>query len=124
MSNRIIPYRTDLKNLARTLRKNMTLAEVLLWEKVRGKNLGYQFHRQVPMDNFIVDFFCHELMLAIEIDGSSHDHPEVSISDRKRQEKLESYGIHFLRFDDHEIKSDIDSVLQTIENWIALHESS
>ena len=57
-------------------------------------------------------------MLAIEVDGSSHDHPEVSISDQDRQQKLELYGVQFLRFENDEIKKDIDSVIQVIENWI------
>jgi len=49
------------------------LLEVLLWNQIKGKAFGYEFHRQVPVDEFIVDFYCHELMLAIEIDGNSHD---------------------------------------------------
>lgn len=62
-----------LKQLARELRKNSTLSEVLLWDELNKKKLGFEFHRQVPIKNYIVDFFCHELMLAIEVDGSSHD---------------------------------------------------
>jgi len=73
MKNKIIPYNPKLKELARELRKNSTLSEVLLWLKIKGKVMGVEFHRQVPIDNFIVDFYCHELMLAIEIEGSSHD---------------------------------------------------
>ena len=73
MKNKIIPYNPKLKELARELRKNSTLSEVLLWIKIKGKAMGVEFHRQVPIDNFIVDFYCHELMLTIEIDGSSHD---------------------------------------------------
>jgi very-short-patch-repair endonuclease len=72
--NTFIPYNPKLKILARQLRNNSTLSKVLLWNKIRGKALGYEFHRQVPIDEFIVDFFCHELLLAIEIDGSSHDY--------------------------------------------------
>lgn len=98
----------------------MTHAEVLLWQKIRRKSLGYQFHRQVPMLEFVVDFYCHELKLAIEVDGGLHDHPEVSVNDLERQKQIESYDIHFLRFDNKEIKRDIDSVLQEIENWIKL----
>ncbi|MCB0506202.1 MAG: DUF559 domain-containing protein, partial [Cyclobacteriaceae bacterium] len=67
MKNRIIPYRKDLKEKARDLRKHSTLAEVLLWQEIKGKRIkGYQFHRQVPMLDYIVDFYCHELALAIE----------------------------------------------------------
>jgi very-short-patch-repair endonuclease len=98
--NKLHPYNPELKLLARKLRKNMTLGEILLWQEIRDKKLVYQFHRQVPLYKYIVDFFCHELQLAIEIDGSSHDHPEVSVNDLTRQEELESYGIQFLRFEE------------------------
>ena len=96
----------------------MTHAEVLLWQKVRRKRLGFQFHRQVPMLAYIVDFYCHELLLAIEVDGGAHKHSEISINDLERQKQIESYGVHFLRFDNKEIKQDINSVLQEIEDWI------
>ena len=119
--NRIIPYNPELKKLARELRKNMTHAEVLLWQKIRKKSLGFQFHRQVPMLEYIVDFYCHELLLVIEVDGGVHKHPEVSINDLERQKQIESYGIHFLRFDNKEIKHDISSVLESIDNWIKLN---
>jgi very-short-patch-repair endonuclease len=97
----IIPYNPKLKELARKLRKSSTLSEILLWQHLKGKQmLGYDFHRQKPIDNYIVDFFCNELMLAIEIDGGSHDFEEVYVGDIARQQKLESLGIHFLRFND------------------------
>ena len=116
--NKIIPYKPELKDLARKLRKNMTYAEVLLWNKIRRKSMGYQFHRQVPMLNYIVDFYCHELMLAIEVDGGIHDHPEVSVSDLNRQQELENHDIQFLRVENKDIKQDINSVVQEIYHWI------
>lgn len=120
--NKIIPYDSKLKPVARTLRKNMTLAEVILWNKLRRKQLGYKFHRQTPLVHYVVDFYCHELKLAIEVDGGTHNHPEVSANDLKRQQKIESFGVAFLRFENKEVKKDIDAVLQTIENWIKLNE--
>ncbi len=80
MKNRIIPYNPKLKSLARQLRKNSTLAEVLMWKNIKQKALGVQFHRQVPMLNYIVDFYCHEISLVIEIDGSSHDFNYFNVS--------------------------------------------
>lgn len=74
MSNKIIPYKPELKFFARQLRKNSTLSEVLLWNKIRKRALGVQFHRQVPMLDYIVDFYCHEIGLAIEVDGKIHEH--------------------------------------------------
>ena len=77
---------------------------------------GYDFHRQKPLGEFIVDFFCNELILAIEIDGDSHYGNEER--DLTRQNKLEQFGITFLRFDDLDVKFQIDKVLKSIEEWI------
>jgi len=69
-----IYYHPELKPLARRLRKEGTLAEVLLWEQLQGRKVkGYQFTRQKPIGNYIVDFYCSRLRLAIEADGISHD---------------------------------------------------
>lgn len=93
MRNKIIPYNPKLKEYARYLRKNSTISEVLLWKKIKNKSLGVEFHRQVPILEFIVDFYCHELFLAIEIDGGSHLFKyEYDIS---RQGKLEDQGVTF-----------------------------
>lgn len=116
---KIIPYNPKLKVLASKLRKNMTLSEVLLWNELKQKKMmGYDFDRQKPLDNFIMDFFCKDLLLAIEIDGDSHDHEETFTADQIRQQKLEAYGVQFLRFDDIEVKKDMKNVLRTIEIWI------
>ncbi len=100
--------------LARKLRKNMTMSEVLLWQEIRRKRLGVEFHRQVPIDNYIVDFYCHELFLAIEVDGISHVFDEVQVNDITRQEKLESLGVHFIRFDDLEAKRNMKEVVRQL----------
>lgn len=69
----IIPYNPKLKELARQLRNNSTRSEIILWQHLKGKQMmGYDFHRQKPIDNFILDFFCYELMLGIELDGYTH----------------------------------------------------
>ena len=116
---KIIPYNPRLVPLAKNLRKNMTLSEVLLWQELKGKQmLGYDFDRQRPIDEFIVDFYCKELQLAIEIDGESHTHEEASVKDKKRQRRLEELGVRFLRFDDLEVKRDMKCVLNMIYNWI------
>jgi very-short-patch-repair endonuclease len=92
--NKIIPYNPKLKEYARQLRKNSTLAEVLLWQKIQKRMFGVQFHRQVPLLNYIVDFYCHELQLAIEIVGNTHDFKYEY--DEKRQGELEKKGVRFL----------------------------
>ena len=97
----------------------MTLSEVLLWQKLNKKQmLGFDFDRQKPIDNYIVDFYCKDLQLAIEIDGESHDYEEASVNDQIRQSKLESLGVHFLRFDDLEVKKEMKYVLNHIYQWI------
>ncbi len=123
MKRRFVPYTANLKPLARKLRKGGTLSEVLLWKVLRARQMkGYQFHRQRPIDNYIVDFYCHELNLAIEIDGHSHDYRVKE--DLKRQKELENFGIHFLRFEDITVKKDIKNVIIAIENWIEEFEKT
>ena len=120
MKRKIIPYDHNLKQLARNLRNNSTLAEVLLWRELKGKQIrGYDFHRQKPIDKFIVDFYCCDLSLAIEIDGTSHD--EKIIQDEERQLKLESLGVTFLRFTDRDVKTNLHGVVMAIEDWIDAH---
>ena len=97
----------------------MTLSEVLLWQELQGKKvMGYDFDRQRPINNYIVDFYCKKLQLAIEIDGDSHGYQEVMYNDEKRQNKLESLGVKFLRFDDMDIKTNLSDVIEEIEQWI------
>ncbi len=79
---------------------------------------GYDFHRQKPIDNFILDFFCHELMLGIELDGITHSFEEVELKDQKKELKLNELGIYILRFKDEEVYNNIENVLKIIENYI------
>ena len=120
---KIIPYNPKLKQLARDLRNNSTKSEIILWTYLKGKQMkGYDFHRQKPLGNYIVDFFCNELSLAIEIDGESHYGNEEK--DAKRQKEIEKYGIRFLRFEDNDIFYKLDGVLRTIESWIEDNSST
>ena len=84
---KIIPYNKNLKALARKLRKDMTFVEVLLLNELKDDKLwGFDFDRQRCIDNYIVDFYCKELMLAIEVDGISHNYEEVFVKDTVRQQ--------------------------------------
>lgn len=116
MPNKIIPYRPELRDFARSLRKNSTLSEVILWQNIKRRALGVQFHRQVPMLDYIVDFYCHEIGLVIEIDGSSHDYK--FLYDAKRQGRLEKEGVYFIRFTDEEVKKELVSVLLALEEKV------
>lgn len=120
MRHAFIPYNPVLKERARTLRKNMTPAEVLLWTKLKGKQMcGYDFDRQRPLDEYIVDFYCKELDLAIEVDGWSH--ALKGERDVARQKGLESLGVQFLRFTEQEVMVGLQSVADQIEMWIRQH---
>jgi len=121
MKRNFLKYNPSLKEKARELRNNSTNTEILLWKYLKDKQLcGLDFHRQKPIDEFIVDFFCPELMLAIEIDGLSHIGKEEY--DMERQSKLEKLGVRFLRFKDEDVFYNCDFVMREIEKWIAVNK--
>ena len=88
ISREFLPYKPQLTLVARMLRKNMTDSEIFLWNELKNKQLlGYDFRRQRPIDEFIVDFFCPRLSLVVEIDGDSHEGKLEK--DSKRQSEIE-----------------------------------
>jgi very-short-patch-repair endonuclease len=117
--SKIIPYNKNLKHLARKLRKDMTFGEVLLWNELKDdKFWGFDFDRQRCIDKYIVDFYCKELMLAIEVDGISHNNEEAFLKDEIRQNKLEDLGVKFIRFSEGEMKYDMQNVIRALEGKI------
>jgi very-short-patch-repair endonuclease len=120
-----LPYNTDLKEFSRLLRKNSTRGEILLWMQLRaGKMMGYQFNRQKPLDEYIVDFYCRRLHLVIEIDGTYHFFPEQRMKDEDRQKILEQLDLNFLRFTERQVKEDMEEVLIEIEHYIRQFEKA
>ncbi|MCG2462983.1 DUF559 domain-containing protein [Flavobacteriaceae bacterium F89] len=115
---KIIPYDPNLVAFAKSLRNNMTLGEVALWREIKDKKLNVRFSRQIPIDHFIVDFYCKDLRLAIEIDGSVHFAEGHQEKDRYRQNRLESLGVRFIRFSDLDVKNNLGWVLGEIKNQI------
>ncbi|HAF78496.1 DNA methylase [Maribacter sp. 6B07] len=115
---KIIPYHPYLVELAKKLRNNMTLGEIALWREIKGKKLGYKFSRQIPIDQYIVDFYCKDLQLAIEVDGSIHFKEGHEEKDRKRQARLASLGVNMIRFSDSDVKNNLSSVLEEIKEYI------
>ena len=96
------------------------MPEQKLWAKLRRRQMhGFSFYRQRPLDHFIVDFFCPDLMLALEIDGDSH--AGRLGEDVRRQARLEALGVRFLRFDNRDVLFDFENVMRQIEGWIELH---
>lgn len=122
MRKKIIPYNPKLVPLAKRLRKDSTRSEIRLWGHLRNKEmLGYDFDRQKPVDNYILDFFCHDLMLGIELDGFTHTFEEVYAKDLLKEERLKTLGITILRFDDKQVMNDIQNVIRVIEMYIEEH---
>ena len=119
MKRTIIYYKPWLKKLARELRKHMTFSEVLLWNELKQKKImGYDFDRQRPIDNYIVDFYCKELKLAIEADGERHQDEKVIANDLIRQRRLESLGVIFLRIENEDVLENIEGVVERIKEFI------
>ena len=100
---------------AKALRKKMTKAEKLLWEELRNKQLGgYKFRNQHPILKFVLDFYCHNCRLGIEVDGESHDSNGQQFYDQDRTEILSEYDIKVLRFRNEEVFTNIDAVKRKI----------
>jgi very-short-patch-repair endonuclease len=103
---------------ARSLRKKQTAAEAKLWQVLRNKKLdGLKFRRQHAFDNYILDFYCHEIQLAVEVDGEIHNDPEVAAYDAVRTKNLNEKNIAVLRFANSEVANDIKSVVTKIKEW-------
>jgi very-short-patch-repair endonuclease len=117
-----LPYDSNLKEFSRSLRKNSTLGEILLWQKLRARAMMNTFNRQKPLGKYVVDFYCKPLSLVVEIDGAYLFEPDQRIADEKRQHWLEEMHLNFLRFSEQQVLKDIDWVLKEIENYIIAFE--
>jgi very-short-patch-repair endonuclease len=123
MRRKIIPYNSYLKKYAKKLRKTMTFSEVRLWNELKnGQMMGYDFDRQRMIGKYIVEFYCKDLKLALEVDGITHLEEQVAVRDSIRQKELESTGVSFLRFDALLIINKVELPLREIEEWIQLFE--
>ena len=105
------------KEFARILRKQQTPEEMIVWDFLRNRRFqGLKFRRQHVIEGFVVDFYCHELSLAIEIDGGIHDRQKDY--DELRQGLIESRGICFIRVRNEEIRRDIHVLQEKIMEFI------
>ena len=122
--NNFYCYNSKLQPNANSLRKTMTMAEACLWKYLlRAKQMkGYGFRRQRPINNFIADFMCKDLMLIIEVDGNTHYYEETIHKDRIKQRILEELGFTILRFTDDEILKNLNGVSDLINSWIEQFE--
>jgi len=104
---------------ARFLKKVQTEAEAALWQRIRGKKLnGFKFRRQHPVDYYIVDFYCHEGKLVIEVDGEIHEQNDNRDYDKERTEDLIALGLTVIRFANEQVLQNIDLVLEEIKRHL------
>ena len=106
------------REICRSFRKNPTKAEALLWDSLRNRRLGYKFRRQYPTDGYIIDFYCPELKICIEIDGQIHKNEEQKKYDWERSRILKEQGISILRFWNSDVLNNLPNVLRSIEDFI------
>lgn len=119
MRRKIIPYSPNLKALAKSLRKQITYSEVVLWNRLKNfQMMGYDFDRQKPILNYIVDFYCKDLFLVIEVDGITHYDNNIIQKDAVRDDELAEYNIIVLRVNALDIVNKTVHVLKILENWI------
>ena len=98
---------------ASQLRKDMTPAEVLLWERLKGKQIcGVRFRRQHPISRYIADFYCHAARLVVELDGKIHLAKKEN--DKERTKEIEELGIQIIRFKNEEVEENIDNIVDRI----------
>ena len=99
---------------AREMRHPQTPAEATLWQALRNRNLRYKFRRQHPIDRFVVDFYCAQVKLCIEVDGPSHLDPGQNEYDAARTAFLEENGYKVIRFNNDDVRYDLDAVIDII----------
>ena len=103
------------KGLARRMRREMTQAELRLWLRLRNRALaGFRFRRQAPIGSFVVDFFCAERKLVVEVDGEHHGFDAEVARDATRQHWIEAQGHHVLRVSNHDVMTNPDGICAAI----------
>jgi very-short-patch-repair endonuclease len=114
----------EVRERGRTLRRDQTPAERVLWEALRDRRLDHlKFRRQVPMDIFVLDFYCRDLKLVVELDGGIHAEPAQAAHDQSRDAYLRSQGCTILRFPNASISIDLPNVLKAIAQTAAALQS-
>jgi very-short-patch-repair endonuclease len=114
----VLPYKKNLKELSKSLRKNLTEAEACLWERLRLKHLGYTFFRQKPIGDYIVDFYCPKARLVVEVDGGQHSEKETAGNDRVRDSYLRSLDLTVLRFPNSDVLKNPNKVVERIRKYL------
>ncbi|GEM_PF-183672 len=122
--SKIIPYSPNLKERARQMRNNPTQGEAKVWTYLKGNNsIGFDFDRQRAIDHFIVDFYCRDLQLVVEVDGATHLDPAQIAYDQQRDRKLFELGLNVLRFDGNLVHNRIDEVIGWIQTYAECYKA-
>ena len=117
-----LPFNPKLKDRARALRKAGNLAEVLLWNQIKGNQLlGLDFDRQKIIGHYIVDFYCAQQRVVIEVDGNSHDDKQEY--DAQRDAYLMGLGLFVIHVSDNDVKSNLNNIMKMLLNHVALTNS-
>jgi very-short-patch-repair endonuclease len=116
-NHNVLPYSQAARDLSKRLRVEMTITEKLFWEDVKQSKLIVVVRKQMPILDYVVDFYIKEIGLAIELDGFSHDNNVLE--DGKRPGRIEELGVTFIRFSNEQIQKNIDEVLLELKELIA-----
>jgi len=110
--------RQEFKDIRKKLREQShgVVCEKLLWRKIKGSQIGYRFRRQFSIGRYVVDFYCPQLKLAVEIDGATHSTAIEINFDKERQNYLESLGITLKRYFNIDVKNNLQEVLNDLIN--------
>jgi len=109
--------RKENKFLRKKLRQEMPKGEILLWQRLNNKKMGYKFRRQYSIGSYVVDFYCPQFKLVIEIDGGTHISKQAAVYDKQRQEYLESLGLIIKRYDNQLILKNLNEVLIDLNSF-------
>jgi len=111
--------RPSKKKFRKTLRNSMTAAEAALWKSLQRRQLlGQKFRRQISIGRYIVDFYCADCRLVIELDGDAHFSHNIDMYEDRRTKFLEKQGLTVIRFENQELKENLDGVLETIKRYL------
>ncbi|HMB65842.1 MAG TPA: endonuclease domain-containing protein [Patescibacteria group bacterium] len=117
MSSKIY-NRKEQKHKRKSLRNNSTVSENVLWSYLKNKKLGVKFRRQHGIGNYIVDFYCPELKLAVEIDGATHETEKEVERDYKKEEFLKEQGVELKRYTNVDVKNGVGGVVEDLMDFI------
>jgi very-short-patch-repair endonuclease len=106
------------KDFRKELRNHLGLPEVILWQQLKGKQLGVKFRRQYGVGSYSIDFYCHEKKLGVELDGESHNNEQSFIHDENRTKFIHQQGITIIRFQNKDILHNLDGVITEIKKHL------